>query len=158
MSYDNHLFWWEKYSKLPYIPVLGLRVNDVGKICPFSMLRRMTCWTTFVVRPTLDSLPLGLQNFLKFDDQIQHYAFLTEFFKNSYLPVCAHSRISSRTKVDQLEQLYKIPWKTPMLTHITLVNEVRVYGVTSGNFFLPKILSENFLFIFTLFSYSRSIK
>ena len=70
----------------------------------------------------------------------------------------AHSRISSGTKVDQLEELYKISWKTPMLTHITLVNTVRVYRVTSGNFFPPKLVSKNFLYIFTLLSYSRSTK
>jgi len=34
--------------------------------------------------------------------------FMKENFKNSYLPVCAYSRISSGTKVDQLEELYKI--------------------------------------------------
>ena len=84
--------------------------------------------------------------------------FMKENFKNSYLPVCAHSRISSGTKVDQLEELYKISWKTPTLTHITLVNTVRVYRVTSGNFFPPKLISKNFIFIFTLFSYSRSTK
>ena len=72
--------------------------------------------------------------------------------------MCAHSRISSGTKVDQLEELYKISWKTPTLTHITLVNTVRVYRVTSGNFFPPKLISKNFIFIFTLFSYSRSTK
>ena len=55
--------------------------------------------------------------------------------------MCAHSRISSGTKVDQLEELYKISWKTPTLTHITLVNIVRVYRVTSNSFFPPKILS-----------------
>ena len=87
---------------------LGLRVNDVGKICPSSMLRRMTWWITFVVRPTLDSLPLGLQNFLKYDDQIQHNAFLVKMFKNLYLPVCAHSRISSGTKVVHCVHLHKI--------------------------------------------------
>ena len=110
--------------------VLGLRVNDVGKIHPSSMLCGLTWRTTFVIGPTPESLPLGLQNFLKFDDQIQHSAFLTEIFKNSYLPVCAHSRISSGTKVVQLEELYKISWKTPTLIHITLVNTVRVYRVT----------------------------
>ena len=56
----------------------------------------------------MDSLPLGLQNFLKFDDQIQHSAFLTEIFKNSYLPVCAHSKISSGTKVVHYAPLYNI--------------------------------------------------
>ncbi len=64
--------------------------------------------------------------------------FMKENFKNSYLPVCAHSTISSGTKVVQLEELYNISWKTPTLTHITLVNTVRVYRVTSGNFFSPK--------------------
>ena len=34
--------------------------------------------------------------------------FMQEDFKNSYLPMCAHSRISSGTKVAQLEELYKI--------------------------------------------------
>ena len=34
--------------------------------------------------------------------------FVKENFKNSYLPVRTYSRISSGTKVDQLEQLYKI--------------------------------------------------
>ena len=62
--------------------------------------------------------------------------FMKENFKNSYLPVCAYPRISSGTKVDQLEELYKISWKTPILTHITLVNTVRVYRV----FFPPKII------------------
>ena len=84
--------------------------------------------------------------------------FMKENFKNSYLPVCAHSRISSGTKVDQLEELYKISWKTPTLTHITLVNTVRVYRVTSGNFFPPKLISKNFLFVFNLFSYSKYTK
>ena len=67
--------------------VLRLRVNDIGKICLSSMLCRMTRRTTFVVGSTSESLPLGLQNFLKFDDQIQHNAFLMNIFKNSYLPV-----------------------------------------------------------------------
>ena len=56
--------------------------------------------------------------------------FMKENFKNSYLPVCAQPRINSGTKVDQLEELYKISWKTSTLTHITLVNIVRVYRVT----------------------------
>ena len=84
--------------------------------------------------------------------------FVKENFKNSYLSVCAQSRISSGTKIDQLEELYKISWKTPTLTHIAFVNTVRVYRVASGNFFPPKLISKNFLFIFTLFSYSRSTK
>ena len=79
---------------------------------------------------TSDLLPFELQNFLKCDSQIQHNAFLYIIFKNSYFPVCAHSRISSGTKVDQLEELYKISWKTPTLTYIALVNIVRVYRVT----------------------------
>ena len=41
-------------------PVLGLRVNDVGKILPFSMLCRLTWWTTFVTELALDLLSLGL--------------------------------------------------------------------------------------------------
>ena len=60
---------------------------------------------------------------------------MKENFKNSYLPVCAHSRISSGTKVDQLEELYKILLEISTLTHITLVNTVRAYRVTSDNFF-----------------------
>ena len=65
--------------------VLSLRINDVGKIHPSNMLCRMTCWTTFVVEPTLESVSLRLQNFLKCDSQIQHNAFLMKIFKNSYL-------------------------------------------------------------------------
>ena len=34
--------------------------------------------------------------------------FMKGNFKNSYLPVCAYSRVGSGTKVDQLEELYKI--------------------------------------------------
>ena len=83
---------------------------------------------------------------------------MKEDFKNSYLPVCAQSRISSGTKVDQLEEHYKISWNTPMLTLITLVNKVYVYMTTSDNLFPPKLISKNFIFIFTLFSYSRSTK
>ena len=98
----------KNYPKLPYIPVLRLRVNDVEKKFPLSMLCRMTWWTTFVVGPTPESLPLGLQNFLKFNDQIQHNAFLVKIFKKSYLPVCAHSKISSGTKVVHHAPLYKI--------------------------------------------------
>ena len=101
-------FGGKNYPKLPYIPVLRLRVNDVGKIRPSSMLCRWTWWTTFVPRPISDSLSYELQNFLKYNGQIQHNAFIIQIFKNSYLPVCAHSRISSGTKVDQLEELYKI--------------------------------------------------
>ena len=56
--------------------------------------------------------------------------FIKENLKNSYLPVCTHSRISSGTKVVRLEELYKISWKTSTLTHITFVNTVRVYRVT----------------------------
>ena len=112
----------------------------------------------FISEPTQDSLSYELQNFLKFNNQLLQSAFRAVNFKNSYLPVCAYSRISSGTKVDQLEELYKISWKTPMLTHITLVNAVRVYRVTSNNFFLPKLISKNFLFIFTLFFYSRSAR
>ena len=148
----------KNYPKLPYIPVLSLRVNYVGKICTSSMLCRWTWWTTFVPRLISDSLSLEFQNFLKCNGQNQHNAFLYIIFKHSYLPVCAHSRISSGTKVDQLEELYKISWKTPMLTHITLVNAVRVYRVTSGNLFSPKLISKNSLVIFTLFFYSRSTK
>ena len=148
----------KNYPKLPYISVLRLRVNDVGKICPSSMLCRMAWWTTFVPGLTSDSLLFEPQNFLKYNGQIQHNAFLYIIFKNSYLPVCAHPRISSGTKVDQLEELYKISWKTPTLTQITFVNTVRVYRVTSDNFFLPKLISKNFLYIFTLFSYSMSTK
>jgi len=117
---------------------LGLRVNDVGKICPSSMLCRWTWWTTFAPGLTSDSHSYELQNFLKCNGQIQHNAFLYIIFKNSYLPMCAHSRISSGTKVDQLEELYKISWKIPTLTHTTLVNTVRVYRVTTDNFFLSK--------------------
>ena len=79
---------------------------------------------------------------------------MKEDFKNSYLPVCAHSRISSGTKVDQLEHLYKISWKISTLTHITLVNTVRVCRVT----FPAKNNFKRSLVIFTLFSYSRSTK
>ena len=50
-------------KKLPYIPVLSLRVNDVGKIRPFSILRRMTWWTTFVPGLISDLLSLEIQNF-----------------------------------------------------------------------------------------------
>ena len=146
------------YPKLPYIPVLGLHVNDVGKIRPFSMLCRVTWWTTFVPEPTSNSHLYELQNFLKFNDQLLQSAVLTVNFKNSYLLVCAQSRRSSGTKVDQLEELYKISWKTPTLIPITLVNTVRVYRVTSGNLFPPKIISKNVISIFTLFSYSRSTK
>ena len=71
-----------------------------------------------------------------------------------HISACAYSRISSGTKVDQLEELYKISWKTPMLTHITLVNTVRVYRVT----FLVKNNFKRSLVIFILFSYSRSTK
>ena len=84
--------------------------------------------------------------------------FIKEDFKNSYLPMRAHSRISSGIKADQLEELYKILWKTSMLTQITLVNAIRVYRVALGNFFPPKLISRNFLFIFNLFFYSRSTK
>ena len=72
--------------------------------------------------------------------------------------MCAHPRISSGTKVDQLEELYKISWEAPTLTHITLVNTVRVYRVTSGDLFPPKLISKNFLFIFAIFFSPRSIK
>ena len=148
----------KNYPKLPYIPVLCLRVNDVGKICPSSMLCRMTGWITFVPRLTSDSHSYELQNFLKYDDQLLQSAVWTVNFKNSYLPVCVHSRISSGTKVDQLEELYKIWWKTPELIHITLVNTVRVYRVISGSFYLPKLISKNFIFIFPIFSLTRSKK
>ena len=148
----------KNYPKLPYILVLRLRVNDVGKIRPSSMLCRMTWWTTFVPGLTSDSLSYELQNFLKYNGQIQHNAFLYIIFKTSYLPVCAHFGISSGTKVYQLEELYKISWKTSTLTHITFINTVRAYRVTSDNFFLPKLISKNYLYIFTLFSYSRSTK
>ena len=84
----------------------------------------------FVLRLTLNSHLFELQNFLKFNNQLLQSAVWTVNFKNSYLPVCAYSRISSGTKVDQLEELYKISWKTPTLTQITLVNTVQVYGVT----------------------------
>ena len=80
--------------------------------------------------------------------------FMKENFKNSYLLVCAYSRISSGTKVDQLEELYKISWKTPTLTHITPVNAVRVYRVT----FPAKSNFKYSLVIFTLFYYSKSTK
>ena len=56
--------------------------------------------------------------------------FIKENFKNSYLPVCAHSRISSGTKVVQLEELYKISWKTPTLIQVAPINTIRVYRVT----------------------------
>ena len=148
----------KNYPRLPYIPVLGLRVNDVGKIRTFSMLCRMTWWTTFVPRLISDSLSLELQNFLKFNDQLLQSAFRAVNFKNLYLPVCAYSRISFGAKVDQLEELYNISWEIPTLTHITLVNTVRVYRVTSNNFFPPKLISKNFIFIFTLFSSTRSKK
>ena len=141
----------KNYPKLPYIPVLCLRVNDVEKIRISSMLCRMTWWTSFVPGLTSDSLSYRLQNFLKFNNQLLQSAFRAVNFKNSYLSVCAHSRISSGTKVDQLEELYKILWEAPTLTHITLVNTVHVYRVTSGNFFLPKLISKNF-FIFLLYS------
>ena len=144
----------KNYSKLPYIPVLGLHVNDVGKIHPSSMLCRMAWWTTFVPELISDSLSLELQNFLKFNDQLLQSAVWTVNFKNSYLPVCAYSRISSGTRVDQLEELYKISWKILTLTHTTFVNAVRVYRVT----FLVKNNFKRSLVIFTLFSYWRSIK
>ena len=146
------------YPKLPYIPVLSLRVNDVGKNRTSSMLCRMTWWTTFVPGLTSDSYQYELQNFLKCNDQLLQSAVLIVNFKNSYLPMYAQSRISSGTKVDQLEELYKISWEIPTLTHIALVNTVRVYRVTSGNLFPPKIISKNFLYIFALFSYSGSTK
>ena len=146
------------YPKLPYIPVLLLRVNDVGKIRSFSILCRWTWWTTFVPGLTSNSLSLELQNFLKFNDYLLQSAVLTVNFKNSYLPVCAYVRISSGTKVDRLEELYKISWKTPMLTHIILVNTIRVYRITSDNLFPPKLISKTFLFIFIIFSYSKYAK
>ena len=83
----------------------------------------------FIPEPILDSHWYELHNFLKFNDQLLQSTVWTANFKNSYLPVCAYSRISSGTKVDQLEELYKISWKTPTLTHITLVNAVQVYRV-----------------------------
>ena len=141
-------------KKLPYILVLRLRVNDVGKLRTSSMLRRIIWRTTFVPGLISDSHSYELQNFLKFNDQLLQSAVWTVNFKNSYLPVCAHSRISSGTKVDQLEELYKILWKTQTLTHITLVNIVRVYRVT----FLVKNNFKRSLVIFTLFYYSRSTK
>ena len=50
-------------------------------------------------------------------------------------------------KFNQLEELYKISWNTSMLTHIILVNTVRVYRVTSDNFFPSKLISKNVLSI-----------
>ena len=38
-----------------------------------------------------------------------------------------------------------------MLTHITLINTVWVYRVTSDNFFPPKLISKN-LILFLLYS------
>ena len=112
----------------------------------------------FIPGPTSDSHSYELQNFSKCNNQLLQSAVLTVNFKNSYLLVCAHFRISPGTKVDQLEELYKILWKTPTLTHIILVYAVRIYRVTSDNLFPPKIISKNFLFIFTLLSSTRSTK
>ena len=50
-------------------------------------------------------------------------------------------------KFNQLEELYKISWNTSMLTQIILVNTVRVYRVTSDNFFPSKLISKNVLSI-----------
>ena len=94
----------------------------------------MDMMNNFIPKLILNSHFYELQNFLKFNDQLLQSAILTEIFKNSYLPVCAQSRRSSGTKVDQLEELYKILWKTQTLTPIILVNTVRVYRVTSSNF------------------------
>ena len=57
----------KNYPKLPYIPVLCLCVNDVGKIRSFGMLCRMIWWTTFVPGLTSNSHSYELQNFLKYD-------------------------------------------------------------------------------------------
>ena len=43
--------------------------------------------SNFVPGPISDSHRYEPQNFLKYDSQIQHYAFLYIIFKNSYLPV-----------------------------------------------------------------------
>ena len=72
--------------------------------------------------------------------------------------MCAQSRIGSETKVDQLEQLYKILLQTPTLTQITLVNAVRLYRVSPSNFYSPKIIFNKFLATFRLFSCSISAK
>ena len=111
---------------------------------------------------SLDQLPnrycWGSRIFWSSTTKFSIMLFLVKIFKNSYLSVCAHSRISFGTKVVQLEELYKISWETPTLIHITLVNTVRVYRVTSDNLFPPKLISKNFLYIFILFFYSRSTK
>ena len=60
-------FGGKNYPKLPYIPVLCLCVNDVGKIRSFDMLCKMIWWTTFVPGLTSDSHSYELQNFLKYD-------------------------------------------------------------------------------------------
>ena len=114
--------------KIPHILVLSLHVNGVGKICPSSMLCRMTCWTTFVVGPTPESLPLGLQDFLKFNYQIQHNVFWTEIFKNSYLPVCAYSKISSGTKVVHHASLYNILEGGIFSTAFTCIGSTGILG------------------------------
>ena len=73
----------------------------------------------------------------------------TLFFLKSYLPVCAHSRRSSGTKVDQLEELYKILLKISILTHIMLVNAVRTkqYAIKTRKVRIStKIDIQKFLF------------
>ena len=41
--------------------------------------------------------------------------------------MCAHSRISSGTTVDQLEELYKISWKIPINSHYTCKYPIYLY-------------------------------
>ena len=49
--------------------------------------------------------------------------------------MCIFRNVSFRTKFSQPEELCKISWKTPTLTHTALINIVWVYRVTSGNLF-----------------------
>ena len=128
------------------------------KIHPSSMLCRRTWWTTLLLGQSRSRYRMSSRIFWSSTAKFSIMLFLVKIFKNSYLPLRAHSRISSGTKVDQLEEFYKILWETPMLTHTTLVNAVRVYRVSSDRFFLPKLIFKKFLVTFRLFSCSISAK
>ena len=53
---------------------------------------------------------------------------------------------------------YTTYWKDEFFQRHLRVNVVRVYRVTSGNFSRQNLVLKNYLYIFTLFSYSRSTK
>ena len=115
----------KNYPKIPYIPVLPIRVNDVGKICPFSILCRWTQWTTFVPELILECAHTGRYKFLNIFTKKALCWIWSSYFKKFWSPNGNESGVDFRIKLFTMS-FYTTYWKYKFFQRHLRVKAVRV--------------------------------